>query len=31
MVTVPNQKTVGVVKELSDKEHLYGIFNIDAL
>jgi hypothetical protein len=31
MNTVPNQKTVGVNKELSNKENLYGIYNLDAL
>ena len=31
MITVPNQKTVAVKKELSNKDNLYGIFNLDAL
>ena len=31
MNTVPNQKTVVMQKALSDKDHLYGIFNLEAL
>lgn len=29
--TVPNQKTIAINKELSDKEHKYSIYNLEAL
>lgn len=31
MATVPNQKTIKTQKAVSDKEHLYGIYNLEAL